>query len=93
MENQIKITEEELTSIWGLREKIRTNVETIGRLNIQRHFVERDLTAVQSKIDETYLESENLSAEENKIFVEITSKYGEGDLDFETGIYTPKSKK
>jgi hypothetical protein len=92
MENQIKITEEELGSIYDLRDKITKNVETIGRLNIQRHFAERELKAIQSKIEETLSQSEGLSSEENEIFVQITSKYGEGDLNFETGVYTPRPK-
>jgi hypothetical protein len=28
--------------------------------------------------------------EETRVIQEVTSKYGEGDLDFSTGIYTPK---
>jgi hypothetical protein len=30
--------------------------------------------------------------EENRVVKEITAKYGEGDLDFSTGIYTPKQQ-
>ena len=38
MSDQIKISQEELNSLLDLRERIRTNVESIGRLNIKRHF-------------------------------------------------------
>jgi len=30
--------------------------------------------------------------EENRVVQEITAKYGEGDLDFGTGLYSPKQK-
>jgi hypothetical protein len=30
--------------------------------------------------------------EESRVVQEITAKYGEGDLDFNTGTYTPKQK-
>jgi len=91
MSEQIKITEEELKSLLDLRERIRTNVESIGRLNIRKHFIQVEMNQVNSDLDESYAVSEDLSMEETRIVGEITSKYGEGDLDFNTGIYTSKS--
>jgi hypothetical protein len=91
MPEQIKITEEELKSLLDLRERIRTNVESIGRLNIRKHFIQVEMNQVNSDLDESYVVSEDLSMEETRIVGEITSKYGEGDLDFNTGIYTSKS--
>jgi len=90
MSEQIKITEEELKSLLDLRERIRTNVESIGRLNIRKHFIQVEMNQVNSDLDESYVVSEDLSMEETRIVGEITSKYGEGDLDFNTGIYTSK---
>jgi hypothetical protein len=91
MSEQIKITEEELKSLLDLRERIRTNVESIGRLNIRKHFIQVEMNQVNSDLGESYVVSEDLSMEETRIVGEITSKYGEGDLDFNTGIYTSKS--
>ena len=91
MAEQIKITQEELNSLLDLRERIRTNVESIGRLNIKRHFVQMELNQIVEDLDQAYVSSEDLSLEENKIAQEILSKYGDGDLDFNTGIYTPKN--
>ena len=91
MTEKSKITQEELNSILELREKIRANVEMIGRLNIKRHFVQIDLDQVNNDLKEAYSVSEDLSLEENRVVNEITSKYGEGDLDFATGEYTKKT--
>ena len=91
MSDQTKITQEELNSLLDLRERIRTNVESIGRLNIKRHFVQMELNQIVEDLDQAYSSSEDLSLEENKIAQEILSKYGDGDLDFNTGIYTPKN--
>lgn len=91
MTEKSKITQEELNSILELREKIRANVEMIGRLNIKRHFVQIDLDQVNNDLKEAYSVSEDLSLEENRVVNEITSKYGEGDLDFSTGEYTKKN--
>ena len=92
MAEQTKISQEELNPILDLRERIRTNVESIGRLNIKRHFTQLELNQVNEDLEQAYANSEELSMEENRVVKEITAKYGEGDLDFNTGIYTPKQK-
>ena len=90
MSDQIKISQEELNSLLDLRERIRTNVESIGRLNIKRHFTQLELNQTVEDLNVAYSTSEDLSMEESRVVQEITAKYGEGDLDFGTGIYTSK---
>jgi hypothetical protein len=90
MAEQIRISQEELNPILDLRERIRTNVESIGRLNIKRHFTQLELNQINEDLDQAYDNTEELSMEENRVVKEITTKYGEGDLDFSTGIYTTK---
>jgi hypothetical protein len=88
----MKISQEELNSLLDLRERIRTNVESIGRLNIKRHFTQLELNQTVEDLNVAYSNSEDLSMEESRVVQEITAKYGEGDLDFNTGTYTPKQK-
>ena len=90
MSDQVKISQEELNSLLDLRERIRTNVESIGRLNIKRHFTQLELNQTVEDLDVAYSVSEDLSMEENRVVQEVTAKYGEGDLDFGTGVYTSK---
>jgi len=90
MTDQIKISQEELNSLLDLRERIRTNVESIGRLNIKRHFTQLELNQTVEDLNVAYSNSEDLSMEESRVVQEITAKYGEGDLDFNTGLYSPK---
>ena len=90
MAEPIKISQEELDNILILREKIRANVETIGRLNIKKHFINLELKSTQEDLVHAYEESENLSMEEQRLVNETVEKYGDGDLDFMTGIYSPK---
>ena len=90
MTDQIKISQEELNSLLDLRERIRTNVESIGRLNIKRHFTQLELNQTVEDLNVAYSTSEDLSMEESRVVQEITAKYGEGDLDFATGVYSPK---
>ena len=90
MTEPIKISQEELNSLLDLRERIRTNVESIGRLNIKRHFTQLELNQTVEDLNVAYSNSEDLSMEEGRVVQEITAKYGEGDLDFNTGVYSPK---
>jgi len=91
MSEPIKLSQEELESIKELREKIRSNVEKIGRLNIRKHFSETELNLIKMDLDTEYLETEELSRQESKVVDAIVAKYGDGDLDFTTGIYTPRA--
>jgi hypothetical protein len=86
-ESQIQISKEELESVLSLREKIRNNVESIGRMNVRKHFVKAELREIESALDQIYSETEDLGAEEQRIVEEFTTKYGPGTLDVETGIY------
>ena len=90
MAEPIKISQEELDNILILREKIRANVESIGRLNIKKHFINLELKSTQEDLVHAYEESENLSMEEQRLVNETVEKYGDGDLDFNTGLYTTK---
>ena len=54
------------------------------------HFIEVEMREVQEELSHAYEESENLSMEEQRIVNETVQKYGDGDLDFSTGIYSPK---
>ena len=90
MTEPIKMSQEELDHILILREKIRANVESIGRLNIKKHFIELELKTAHEDLAHAYEESENLSMEEQRLVNETVQKYGDGDLDFNTGLYTTK---
>lgn len=89
MSEQIKISEEELSQVLDLRNRIRENVESIGRMNVRKHFVELELNQINDQLAQIYLTTEDLSAEESRVVDEFSKKYGDGSLDFETGIYTP----
>lgn len=88
MENNIKLTPEELQSIQTLREQAKENVDKIGRMNIQKFFLEKELEFVEEQLEALYSETMQLNEKEKEKVDEIVSKYGEGKLDFATGLYT-----
>ena len=77
MSDQIKIAQEELNSLLDLRERIRTNVESIGRLNIKRHFIQLELDQVNADLNQSYSTTEELGMEEDRVMKEMIAKYGE----------------
>ena len=88
MENNIKLTPEELQSIQTLREQAKENVDKIGRMNIQKFFLEKELEFVKEQLEALYSETMQLNEKEKEKVDEIVNKYGEGKLDFATGLYT-----
>ena len=88
MENQIKLSEEELQEIQILRDTARENINEVGRLNIQKFFIQKEIDSVCEQIQNLYLETEKLNEREKILVSEIVSKYGEGKLDFSTGLYS-----
>jgi hypothetical protein len=86
-QKNIKLPQEELDSIIELRNSIRDNTTESGKLNIQKHFIQTELDMITSKLSEIYQRAEQLEANEKEKIDEIVSKYGEGKLDFATGIY------
>jgi len=83
----IKLSQEELDNIIQLRNSIRDNTTESGSLNIQKHFMQIELDILNSKIAEVYTKAEQLEALEKELIDRVVSKYGEGKLDFATGIY------
>jgi len=83
-----KLSQEELDSIIFLRNLAKENVEKIGKLNIQKYFLESELEFIEEQLSGLYTESMKLNEQEKSKIDEVVGKYGEGKLDFATGIYT-----
>jgi uncharacterized coiled-coil DUF342 family protein len=88
MENQIKLSAEELKEIQILRDAARENINEVGILNIQKFFIQKEIDSVSEQIQNLYSETEKLNEREKNLVNEIVSKYGEGKLDFNTGLYS-----
>ena len=88
MENQIKLSSEELEKVQSLRNEARENVDKIGRMNIQHHFLSEEIRFVEEQLQSLYGETSDIKSREQELVNNIVSKYGEGQLDFNTGIYS-----
>jgi hypothetical protein len=91
MSEQIKLPEELLMEIQKLRDELTSNVVRIGRLNVEAAFHRKDLEILESEINSLYDYAEEISLRESDLQKRVTDQYGNGKLDFETGLFTKES--
>ena len=86
MPEEVKFTEEELKNVQDIQKSY---------VNVQNQFGQ--LKMAQIKLDEQEVELEEalkqIQTEEKKFLDGITSKYGQGTLNPETGVFTPTENK
>jgi hypothetical protein len=88
-ESEIKFSDEELTSLRELQEGYSEKAAQFGQLKIQKLLVQQQLDALEST--EVQMESDYsaLQEREREIVKELNEKYGPGNLDPTTGVFTP----
>ena len=88
-ESETKFSEEELTSLRNLQDGYSEKSAQFGQLKVQKLLVQQQLDALEST--ETQFESDYsaLQDREREIVKELNEKYGPGNLDPATGVFTP----
>ena len=86
---EIKFTQDELTNIESIRDGFNEVQTLLGRLEIQRIQTEQALENIHN--DKLRLETRysDLVDEERKMVQDLNEKYGTGNLDPDTGVFTP----
>ena len=88
-ESETKFSEEELTSLRNLQDGYSEKSAQFGQLKVQKLLVQQQLDALEST--EVQMESDYsaLQEKEREIVKELNEKYGPGNLDPTTGVFTP----
>jgi len=86
MPEEVKFTEEELTQVQSIQNDY---------VSIQNQFGQLKLSQIRLDEQEVDLEEalKSIQEEEKKFLDGITSKYGQGTLNPETGVFTPTENK
>ena len=88
-ENVKKIDDKDLTKIKDLRDNYKTQTVKIGQLNVERILMNQ---AVE-RLNEAILSSEKfyieLQENERTLVKELQEKYGVGQLNLDTGTFSP----
>ena len=92
MAEEVKFTEEELQQLGGLQQSYQNIQATFGQLRVQRILLEQQMNNLEET--ENSVEEEYTKAQENeRTFVKsLNEKYGPGQLDPATGVFTPQAK-
>ena len=87
--SEVKFTDDELKSIQEISQKSNEITNRFGQLAIAKINLEKQSEAVEEEEFKLLEESEALKKQEQETLQSITDKYGPGQLDPQTGVFTP----
>ena len=90
--DEVKFTEKELQSLNDLQVKYNTITNQFGQLAIAKLNLEKQTEVVNDQEFKLQEELEQAREQEQEILNEITEKYGPGQLDPQSGVFTPTTE-
>jgi TolA-binding protein len=85
-----EIAKEDLEEISILRNKLATVVSDSGQLSLQIQLLQSDIVELNEKLSEQTKVFKGLLEEEQVLLKRLSEKYGAGQINFETGEFTPE---
>ena len=89
MADEIKFTDEELKSLQDLSQSYQNIQASFGQLKVQKILNQQQADALEEaevKMDADY---KDIQDNERKLVEDLNEKYGPGQLDPQTGVFTP----
>jgi len=83
---EIKFTEEEVSSINRLKNDVQLVFTQLGQISIERKRRNDELEEIESQLLKQH---QDLVEKEQELFKSLNEKYGDGNYDPNTGIFTP----
>ena len=90
--DELKFTEKELESLNDLQVKYNTITNQFGQLAIAKLNLEKQTEVVNDQEFKLQEELNQAREEEQGILNDITEKYGPGQLDPQSGVFTPTTE-
>jgi hypothetical protein len=89
MPNPIKLSPEEIQTINSLQTKYADITAKLGQLKIEQILLNSQINRL-TQLEETFSnEYLTIQTEEIKFADDVTKKYGQGEINIETGEFTP----
>ena len=85
----IKFTDDELKSLQDLQNSYQQKQLQFGQLRVQRLLVQQQLDAIDDTEVKLEVEYGEVQETERKLVQDLNKKYGPGNLDPKTGVFTP----
>lgn len=88
---ELKFTDDELQSLQALQTGYQEKQSALGQLAVQRILLNQQLEALETRTVEIETEYTTVQQEEQDIVKTLNEKYGPGQLDPTTGVFTPST--
>ncbi len=88
---ELKFTDEELESLQGLQTSYQEKQAMLGQLAVQRILLNQQMEALEIRTEEVEQEYQAVQQEERDLVKTLNEKYGPGQLDPATGVFTPSN--
>ena len=89
MADEIKFTDEELKSLSDLSQSYQSIQASFGQIRVQKILAEQQADALDEAEVKMEADYKDMQDNERKLVEELNEKYGPGQLDPETGVFTP----
>ena len=86
---ELKFSEDELQSLQGLQTSYQEKQAMLGQLAVQRILMNQQIEALEVRTTEVEQEYQTVQQEERDLVAKLNEKYGPGQLDPATGVFTP----
>ena len=90
--DEVKFTEKELQTLNDLQVKYNTITNQFGQLAIAKLNLEKQTEVVNDQEFKLQEELNQAREDEQEILNDITEKYGPGQLDPQSGVFTPTTE-
>ena len=88
---ELKFTDEELESLQGLQTGYQEKQSVLGQLAVQKILLNQQIDALNIRTEEVEQEYQAVQKEERDLVTKLNEKYGPGQLDPATGVFTPSN--
>ena len=88
-DKETKFTDDELKSLQELQNSYQGKQLQFGQLRVQRLLVQQQLDALDDAEGKLEVEYGEVQETERKLVQDLNKKYGPGNLDPATGVFTP----
>ena len=87
--DEMKFTDEELQELQDLQNGYQEKQALLGSLSVQRILLDQQSDALEARQTEVETEYEGVQQQERDLVQKLNEKYGPGQLDPATGVFTP----
>ena len=87
--DEIKFSEEELKELGDLQQSYQDKQNLLGQIAVQKIILNQQVEAIENRQVELEGEYEEVQQKERELVEKLNGKYGPGQLDPQSGVFTP----